>query len=241
MGKNLKRKRRQERQFGSAEIIEFQHSKFDTERTLPPIKALNSADYLSALRKSPQVIVLGPAGTGKTWIAATHAADLLRNRRIDKIILTRPNVPCGRSLGFFPGSLEDKFAPWAQPVAQAIKDRIGKAAYDIAMKNGGIELVPFEVMRGRSWSNAFVLLDEAQNCTPAEIKTFLTRIGDDCTVVVNGDVSQCDLTADGGLRLVIDMIRKQELPVPVIEFTRADIVRSGVCAMWVNAFEEAKL
>ena len=117
LGKNLKRKRRQERQFGSAEIIEFQHSKFDTERTLPPIKALNStqADYLSALRKSPQVIVLGPAGTGKTWIAATHAADLLRNRRIDKIILTRPNVPCGRSLGFFPGSLEDKFAPWAVP------------------------------------------------------------------------------------------------------------------------------
>ena len=243
MGKNLKRKRRQERQFGSAEIIEFQSSKFDAERTLPPIKALNptQADYLSALRKSPQVIVLGPAGTGKTWLAATHAADQLRNRRISQIILTRPNVPCGRSLGFFPGSMEDKFAPWAQPVAQAIKDRIGKAAYDIAVKNGGIELVPFEVMRGRSWSNAFVLLDEAQNCTPAEIKTFLTRIGDDCTVVVNGDVSQCDLTADSGLRVVIDMIRGQELPVPVIEFTRADIVRSGVCAMWVNAFEEAKL
>ena len=243
MGKNLKRKRRQERQFGSAEIIEFQSSKFDAERTLPPIKALNptQADYLSALRKSPQVIVLGPAGTGKTWLAATHAADQLRNRRISQIILTRPNVPCGRSLGFFPGSMEDKFAPWAQPVAQAIKDRIGKAAYDIAVKNGGIELVPFEVMRGRSWSNAFVLLDEAQNCTPAEIKTFLTRIGDDCTVVVNGDVSQCDLTADSGLRVVIDMIRGQELPVPVIEFTRGDIVRSGVCAMWVNAFEEAKL
>ena len=243
MGKNLKRKRRQERQFGSAEIIEFQSSKFDAERTLPPIKALNptQADYLSALRKSPQVIVLGPAGTGKTWLAATHAADQLRNRRISQIILTRPNVPCGRSLGFFPGSMEDKFAPWAQPVAQAIKHRIGKAAYDIAVKNGGIELVPFEVMRGRSWNNAFVLLDEAQNCTPAEIKTFLTRIGDACTVVVNGDVSQCDLTADSGLRVVIDMIRGQELPVPVIEFTRTDIVRSAVCAMWVNAFEEAKL
>jgi phosphate starvation-inducible PhoH-like protein len=242
LGKNLKRKRRQERQFGSAEIIEFQ-SKFETERALPPIKALNptQADYLKALRQNPQVIVLGPAGTGKTWIAATHAADLYRNRQIDKIILTRPNVPCGRSLGFFPGSLEDKFAPWAQPVAQAIKDRIGKAAYDIALKNGGIELVPFEVMRGRSWKNAFVLLDEAQNCTPAEIKTFLTRIGDECTVVVNGDVSQCDLALDSGLGVVIDMIEAQYLPVPVIEFTRADIVRSGVCAMWVNAFEAAKL
>ena len=243
MGKNLKRKRRHERLLRSAEIIEFQNPKFDTERTLPPIKALNpaQADYLKALHKSPQVIVLGPAGTGKTWIAATHAADQLRNRRIDKIILTRPNVPCGRSLGFFPGSMEDKFATWAQPVADAIKDRIGKAAFDIAVKNGGIELVPFEVMRGRSWKNAFVLLDEAQNCTAAEIKTFLTRIGEDCTVVVNGDVSQCDLTVGSGLRVVVDMIRQQDLPVPVIEFSQADIVRSGVCAMWVNAFETAKL
>ena len=244
LGKNLnKKRRRNDRLSGSAEIINFQHSKFETERTLPPIKALNptQADYLDALRKSPQVIVLGPAGTGKTWIAATHAADLFRNRRIDKIILTRPNVPCGRSLGFFPGSLEDKFAPWAAPVAEAIKECIGKAAYDIALKNGSIELVPFEVMRGRSWKNAFVLLDEAQNATPAEIKTFLTRIGDDCTVVINGDISQCDLPSDSGLRTVIQLVDTQNLPVPVIEFTRGDIVRSGICAMWVNAFEEAHL
>jgi phosphate starvation-inducible protein PhoH and related proteins len=238
-----KKSRRRGRTFETAEIIEFQGSKFEAERILPPIKPLNptQSDYLDALRCSPQVIVLGPAGTGKTWIAATHAADLFRNGQIDKIILTRPNVPCGRSLGFFPGSLEDKFAPWAAPVAEAIKERIGKAAYDIALKNGAIELVPFEVMRGRSWKNAFVLLDEAQNCTPAEIKTFLTRIGDDCTVVINGDVSQCDLAAESGLRTVIDMIAAQSLPVPVIEFTRGDIVRSGICAMWVNAFETAKL
>ena len=248
MGKNLNRKRRRqerhyERQFGSAEIINFLDPKFETERVLPPIRALNptQADYLDALRKAPQVVVLGPAGTGKTWIAATHAADLYRNRQIDKIILTRPNVPCGRSLGYFPGSLEDKFAPWTVPVAEAIKERIGKAAYEIALKNGGIELVPFEVMRGRSWKNAFVLLDEAQNATPAEIKTFLTRIGEDCTVVINGDVSQCDLEQASGLRTVIHMIKSQMLPVPVIEFTRDDIVRSGICAMWVRAFDEANL
>lgn len=244
MGKNLaKKRRRHERQLGSAEIIEFQNGKFDAERALPPIKALNptQADYLDALRKYPQIIVLGPAGTGKTWIAATFAADLFRNRQIDKIILTRPNVPCGRSLGYFPGSLEDKFAPWAAPVAEAIKDRIGKAAYDIALKRGAIELVPFEVMRGRSWKNAFVLLDEAQNATPAEIKTFLTRIGDDCTMLINGDVSQCDLAAESGLATIIEMINRQNMPVPVIEFTQDDIVRSGVCAMWVQAFAAAKL
>ena len=238
-----KKRRRNLREFETAEIIEFQHSKFEPERGLLPIKPLNptQATYLDALRTSPQVVVLGPAGTGKTWIAATHAADLFRNGSIEKIILTRPNMPCGRSLGYFPGTLEEKFAPWAVPVAEAIKERIGKAAYEIALKRGNIELVPFEVMRGRSWKDAFVLLDEAQNTTPAEIKMFLTRIGEDCSVVINGDVDQCDLDQTSGLRAVIHMIKSQMLPVPLIEFTRDDIVRSGVCAMWVRAFDEANL
>jgi phosphate starvation-inducible PhoH-like protein len=244
LGKQVtKKRRRNARSFETAEIIEFQGPKFRAERVLPPIKALNptQADYLAALRSSPQVVVIGPAGTGKTWIAATHAADLYRKGEISKIILTRPNVPCGRSLGFFPGSLEDKFAPWATPVAEAIKERIGKAAYDIALKRGDIEMVPFEVMRGRSWKDAFVLLDEAQNTTPGEIKTFLTRIGEDCLTVINGDVSQCDLDVDSGLRAMIGLIRSHDLPVPVIEFTLDDIVRSGLCAMWVRAFEAAHL
>jgi phosphate starvation-inducible PhoH-like protein len=238
-----KKRRRNLRGFETAEIIELRHPKFGAERELPPIKALNPAQahYLDALRTSPQVVVLGPAGTGKTWMAATHAADLFRNGQIDKIILTRPNVPCGRSLGYFPGTLEEKFAPWAAPVVEAIKERIGKAAYEIALKRGDIELVPFEVMRGRSWKNAFVLLDEAQNTTAAEIKTFLTRVGEDCTVVINGDVNQCDLDEASGLRIVIHMIKSQMLAVPVIEFTREDIVRSGICAMWVRAFDEANL
>jgi phosphate starvation-inducible PhoH-like protein len=228
LAKNVsKKRRRHERHPETAEIISFKDS--------------TQAQYLAALQKHPQVIVLGPAGTGKTWIAATYAADLFRNRQIERIILTRPNVPCGRSLGFFPGSLEDKFAPWAAPVAEAIKERIGKACYDIALKHGDIEMVPFEVMRGRSWKNAFVLFDEAQNATPAEIKTFLTRVGEGCTMVVNGDISQCDLDSGSGLRTVIDMIERQNLPVPVVEFTRDDVVRSGACAMWVQAFEVAQL
>jgi phosphate starvation-inducible protein PhoH and related proteins len=242
VGKQSARKRRRNaRVFETAEIIELQTPKFQTERALPPIRPLNAtqAEYLSALRLNQQVIVLGPAGTGKTWIAANYAADLYRNGRIDKIILTRPNVPCGRSLGFFPGSIEDKFAPWAAPVADAIRERMGRAPYEIAVKRGDIELVPFEVMRGRSWKSAFVLLDEAQNTTAAEIKTFLTRAGEDCRVVVNGDASQCDLAEGCGLRTVVDMIRAQQLPVPVIEFTIDDIVRSGHCAMWVRAFEAA--
>jgi len=238
-----KKRQRNARASGMAEIIAFHGSKFESERLPPPITALNptQADYLDALRSSPQVVVLGPAGTGKTWIAATHAADLYRNRQVGKIILSRPNVPCGRSLGFFPGSIEDKFAPWAVPVVDAIKERIGVAAYQIALKRGDIEMVPFEVMRGRSWKDAFVLLDEAQNTTPAEIKTFLTRVGEDCMVVINGDVSQCDLNEASGLSTVLHLIRSRSLPVPVIEFGLDDIVRSGLCAMWVRAFEEAQV
>ena len=234
-----RKKRDKKEQRSIIQISEFKHHKFAAERERPPIQPLNArqADYLSALQRSAQLIVTGPAGTGKTWIAACHAADLFRKGKITKIILTRPTVPCGRSLGFFPGSLEEKFAPWATPIADAIKERMGAAAYEIALKNGDIEMVPFEVMRGRSWKNAFIILDEAQNTTISEIKMFLTRIGEGTQTVINGDIRQCDLDDQSGLGKVIDMIKQQSLPVPVIEFGIEDIVRSGLCAMWVKAFD----
>jgi len=243
LSKRHEKQRRSLKFAGTSQVIELYGAKFAAEREPPPIKPLNAAQarYLNAIQTQPQTIVLGPAGTGKTWLAATLAADMLRQRRIDKIIITRPNVPCGRSLGFFPGSLADKFAPWAAPITEAIKERIGRAAFDIALKNGAIEMTPFEVMRGRSWKNAFILLDEAQNTSPAEMKTFLTRIGEQCTVVVNGDISQCDLKEASGLAVVLDLIERQSLPIPVIAFDIDDIVRSGECAMWVRAFEEARI
>ena len=234
-----KKRSKKEDQLLVVDISEFKKNKFSQERIKPPIIPLNAkqADYLTALQASPQLIVTGPAGTGKTWIAASHAADLFRKGKVSKIILTRPTVPCGRSLGFFPGSLEEKFAPWATPIIEAIKERMGAAAYEIALKHGDIEMVPFEVMRGRSWKNAFIILDEAQNTTIAEIKMFLTRIGEGTQTVINGDIRQCDLDANSGLGKVIDMIKHQSLPVPIIEFGIEDIVRSGLCAMWVKAFD----
>lgn len=213
--------------------------KFDTERTPSPIKALNfnQEQYLYHLRTKEQVFVLGPAGTGKTWIAATHAADLYRKREITKIILTKPNVPCGRSLGYFPGTIEKKFAPWAAPIIDALKERLGPAVYDIALKNGDIEIIPFEVMRGRSWKNSYIILDEAQNTTVQEIKMFLTRSGENCLTVINGDISQCDIDQSSGLYKAILLIKDLLLPIPVVEFTHDDIVRSDLCAMWSRAFE----
>jgi phosphate starvation-inducible PhoH-like protein len=236
-----KEKRRAREVFGreDATVIPFK-KKFEAGRKPPPIMAMNArqAEYITCLKTYPQVFVLGPAGTGKTWIAASHAADLYRSGLISKIILTRPNVPCGRSLGFFPGTLESKFAPWTVPVTDAIRERLGTAIYELAVKHGDIEVVPFEVMRGRSWRDAFILLDEAQNTTEAEIKMFLTRIGEGCATVINGDIAQCDLSQGSGLHKAICLVRERKLPVPVVEFSADDIVRSGLCAMWVRAFEE---
>jgi phosphate starvation-inducible PhoH-like protein len=244
MAKNKHTRRREFDHMETGVIIPInKKKKYQADRGPAPILAMNAkqAEYIGYLRTHAQIFVLGPAGTGKTWIAASYAADLYRAGVVKKIILTRPNVPCGRSLGFFPGSLEAKFAPWAVPVTDAIRDRLGAAVYDIAVKNGNIEVVPFEVMRGRSWREAFVLLDEAQNTSAVEMKMFLTRIGEDCITVVNGDVAQCDLERDSGLRVALNLIRDRALPVPVVEFCLDDIVSSGLCAMWARAFEGAPI
>lgn len=201
----------------------------------------NQAAYIKALKTCPQVIVTGPAGTGKTFIASTYAANLFAKGQIDKIILTRPNVAAGRSLGFFPGSMEEKMAPWVIPFTDVLESVLGTAAFGIATKNKLIDIVPFEVMRGRTFNNAFVILDEAQNTTPSEMKMFLTRIGEESQVVLNGDIRQSDLRSDSGLKIIIEMARNQKLPVDHIEFTIEDIVRSGICAMWVKAFDKIGL
>ena len=197
------------------------------------------AEYIKALQAAPQVIVMGPAGTGKTWCAATKAAQLYESGQIDKIILTRPNVASGRSLGFFPGTLEEKMAPWCVPFTDVFTKHLGVASVDSAFKNGNIQIVPFEVIRGRTFDNAFVILDEAQNTTVQEIKAFLTRVGEGSQVVINGDIAQSDLTGDSGLKKIIEIVRKQGLSIPVIEFGLDDIVRSDICAQWVRAFYKA--
>jgi phosphate starvation-inducible PhoH-like protein len=214
-------------------------TKFDNAR--PGIalfaKNENQATYIKSLvGGAEQVIVLGPAGTGKTYIAATYASQLYLNKKIDKIILTRPNLAAGKSIGFFPGTLEEKMAPWMAPVIDVLVKHLGKGMIETGMKNGNIEIAPFETMRGRSFENAFVLLDEAQNTTVHEMKMFLTRVGEGSRVVLNGDVMQSDLNETSGLRKIIHMAKKHSLPVPVIEFTVDDIVRSDLCKLWIETF-----
>jgi phosphate starvation-inducible PhoH-like protein len=207
-------------------------------RTIP-LKPLNENQklYLSALEKSNQIIVCGFSGTGKTYMAATYAANMYANKQIDKIILTRPNVSVGKDLGYFPGTLEEKFAPWAAPVLDVLQEQLGAGVVETGVKNGNILMAPLSTMRGRSFHDAFIILDEGQNTTTAEIKMFLTRIGKGCKVVINGDIKQSDIQGQSGLSKIMHLAKKYSLPIPVIEFGVEDIVRSDICKQWIIAFE----
>ncbi len=155
---------------------------------------------------------------------------------VSKVILTRPNIPAGKSLGFFAGSIEEKIAPWVVPLTEFLEQRLGKGRFEVALKRKDIEIVPFEVMRGRSFNNAFVILDEGQNLTPHEMRMFLTRIGENTKVVVNGDLLQHDLKETSGLAKAIDLIFKCNIEAAVCHFTHDDVVRSGICAQWTRAW-----
>jgi len=194
------------------------------------------AEFLNALKDNRQIFVLGPAGTGKTYITATYAADLYVTKQIDKIVITRPHVAVGKELGFLKGDLTEKTMPWALPVLDVLEKHLGKGAVETGIKNGNIEMAPLALMRGRSFDDAFIIVDETQNITTHELKMLLTRVGENTIIVLNGDVQQSDLKEADGLTKVIHLAKKYMLPVPIIEFGVEDIVRSDITAMWVKTF-----
>lgn len=196
----------------------------------------NQKALWGSLKESSQVFVLGPAGTGKTYVTATYAADLYILKQIDKIVITRPHVAVGKDLGYLPGSLEEKTYPWALPVLDVLQKHLGKGALDTGIKNGNIEMAPLALMRGRSFDNAFIIVDETQNITVQELKMLLTRVGSGSTIVLNGDVQQSDLLNGDGLTKIIHLAKKHMLPIPIIEFGVDDIIRSDICAEWVKIF-----
>lgn len=198
-------------------------------------------ELLDALKSSNQVFILGPAGTGKTYVTATYASDLYTLKEIDRIVITRPHVAVGKDIGFLPGSLEEKTYPWALPVLDVLQKHLGKGAVDTAIKNGNIEMAPLALMRGRNFDNAFIIVDETQNITIHELKMLLTRVGHGSKIVLNGDVQQSDLVGADGLSKAIHLAKKHMLPVPVVEFGVDDIVRSDICAEWVKIFLEENI
>lgn len=199
-------------------------------------KTAGQEAFIKALKESSQIIVMGPAGTGKTYVTATYAADLYITKVIDKIVITRPHVAVGKDVGYLPGTLEEKTYPWALPVIDVLTKHLGKGAVETGIKNNNIEMAPLALMRGRSFDDAFIIVDEAQNITTAELKMLLTRVGEGSTIVLNGDIQQSDLKEQDGLTKIIHLAKKHMLPVPIIEFTVDDIIRSDICAMWVKTF-----
>lgn len=208
-------------------------------RNPQPIVAQNDSQkrYINAIRTQQVTFASGPAGVGKTWLAGALAAEQLTGRKIEKIIITRPAVEAGEKLGFLPGEMEEKYAPYLAPFRDVLDERLGKSYVDLALKRGKIEASPFAYMRGRTFKNALVILDEAQNTTPTQMKMFLTRIGENCTVVVNGDLNQKDIPGKSGFEDAIE--RLTFIPsISHVEFDHNDVVRSGICQEIVQAYEE---
>lgn len=202
------------------------------------VKPLNfiQGEYLDAISNSEVIFGIGSAGTGKTYVAASYAAGELFHRRISKIILTRPNVETGRGLGFLPGEIEEKYAPYLQPFDSVFIKTLGKGFYEYALKSKDIEPKPLGFMRGASFENAIVLVDEAQNLTKTELKMLLTRIGKNCKVVLSGDPKQVDIE-DSGLLDAVNRLERIN-GVSVVRFQDEDIVRSPMCRKIILAYND---
>lgn len=191
--------------------------------------------YLEAIERSDVVFGIGSAGTGKTYVAASYAAEKLFYREINKIIVTRPNVEASRSLGFLPGELEEKYAPYLEPFEGVFIRAFGKSLYELFRKRGQIEPKPLGFLRGATFDNAIVLVDECQNMTEKEFKLLLTRVGENTKVIFSGDSRQVDIP-DSGLMATIE--RLKFIPsIETVEFYPSDIVRSDLCKQIILEYE----
>lgn len=209
---------------------------FSSRTEFKEVKPLNyiQETYLNAIKTSEITFGVGSAGTGKTYVAASYAASELFHRRVEKIILTRPNVETGRGLGFLPGTLEEKYEPYLDPFDQVFSRSLGKGFYEYALKSKTIEPRPLGFMRGATFDNAIVLVDEAQNATKAELKMLLSRIGRNTKMIISGDTDQSDIE-DSGLQDAVDRLEGIG-GIEVVRFLDSDIVRSKMCKAIILAY-----
>ena len=209
------------------------------QRDKTPLQAQTPAQqaYINAIKTHALTFGIGPAGTGKSYCAGALAAEALESGRIERIILTRPAVEAGEKLGFLPGEVEDKYAVYLDAFRDILNERLGRGVVDYCLRHGRIVGAPMAYMRGKTFSsNTFVILDEAQNTSPAQMKMFLTRIGENAKVVINGDIKQSDIYGRNGLE---DAIAKLSgVPgVHIHSFERSDIVRSGLVRHILDRYE----
>ncbi len=202
-------------------------------------RSATQAKYITEMMQNELVFGLGPAGTGKTYLAVALAVSMMLEGAVDKIILSRPAVEAGENLGFLPGDLKEKVDPYLRPLYDALYEMLPAEQVDKKLALGEIEIAPLAFMRGRTLSNSFVILDEAQNTTPMQMKMFLTRLGENSRMVVNGDLSQVDLPRGviSGLRDALDTL-KGIGNIGAVTFSANDVVRHGLVAKIVKAYEE---
>lgn len=202
------------------------------------VKNFGQRQYVNAITHNDITFGIGPAGTGKTYLAVAMAVAALKRGEVERIILTRPAVEAGESLGFLPGDLQEKIDPYLRPIYDALNDIFGADHTQRLMERGVIEIAPLAYMRGRTLDGAFVILDEAQNTTNAQMKMFLTRLGFGSKMVVNGDISQIDLPHGTRSGLVsAKRILKDIKSIKFVQFTAEDVVRHPVVARIINAYE----
>jgi len=198
-------------------------------------KTEGQLSLIQAINSSSQVIVTGPAGTGKSFIPASMAADWLASGRVSKIVLCRPMVSVGKSMGYLPGDQDEKMQPWMVPLIEPLQQRLGKGFVEYCLKSGKIEVAPIETMRGRTFKDAFVIVDEAQNLSLHELKMLVTRVGENTQLVIDGDVAQTDLN-NSGLDALIHLSKRHNIDCVAVTLGLEDIVRSGIVRQWLTAF-----
>ena len=210
------------------------------KRQIRPRTATQGA-FIEAMNSHDMVFGLGPAGTGKTFLAVAKAVSEMLAGNVDRIILTRPAVEAGENLGFLPGDLKDKIDPYLRPLYDALYDMLPADVVDKKLESGEIEIAPLAYMRGRTLSHAVVILDEAQNTTGMQMKMFLTRLGEGSRMIINGDLTQTDLPR-GVVSGLIEATRilKNVSEIGFVEFTEQDVVRHGLVSKIVKAYEADK-
>lgn len=202
-------------------------------------KTLGQRAYVEAVRKHELTLAVGPAGTGKTYLAMAMAVVALKAKEVERIVLTRPAVEAGEKLGFLPGDMTQKVDPYLRPLYDALHELMGADSYQRLAERGTVEVAPLAFMRGRTLSDAFIILDEAQNATSEQVKMFLTRLGANSRCIVTGDVSQTDLPRDkkSGLVEAVNVLRNVE-GVAIVELTARDVVRHELVQRIVQAYEK---
>ena len=208
-----------------------------------PIKAktIGQQKYMKAIQKNTITVGVGPAGTGKTYLAVAAAVAAFRERTVNRIILTRPAVEAGERLGFLPGDLQNKVDPYLRPLYDALYDMLGPETYQKYLERGSIEVAPLAYMRGRTLDDSFIILDEAQNTTREQMKMFLTRMGFGSKIVITGDVTQIDLPEEkvSGLKDAIRVLEGVE-DIAICTLTSSDVVRHALVQKIINAYEKAE-